>query len=160
MREAKDVEVVSLAFPDVRLREVPVAIGERSYVLVEATEEDVTLYENTTARGVKFSAKGKPSGLDRTAEGRSVLLASCLKEVRSDGTHGQVAEAFVRSLPSRVTKALFKTLKDMSGIEDAKDEDEPRDERGLLDKIEQLQAEIDKLHAAKNGQGATLAITA
>lgn len=160
MREAKDITLVDLVFPDAKPREVPVSIEGRSYVLVEATEEDVTLYENTGARGLKFSNRGKLSGVDRASDARAVLLAACLKEVRSDGTHGAVAEAFIRGLPSRITKPIFTVLKEMSGIDDNREEEDPESERGLIEKIDDLQAQLDKLQSAKNGHVATPAITA
>jgi hypothetical protein len=117
---------------DLTLREVPVKLGGRRYVLREATAAGACQYRNAVLRSTRLGPDGKPEYVDGLADAGPVLVAACLFELDGDGLR-PVSLATVRAMPARVQELLFKRAQRLSEL------DQPTPETD----------------AAKNGRSAT-----
>lgn len=97
--------------------EIPVTYQKTEYVLVEASGEVATRYQNAIFRSSKLD-DGKLVGMDGLADASLILVSGCLFPVK-DGKRGpNVSLATVKSWPNRLVKQLFETARDMSDLGD------------------------------------------
>lgn len=155
-------------FDSLEPKEQKVSLVGEAHILREATEAAAVNYLNVHARAAKFSADGKPAGLDNVAEADPTLLSQCLYKAGPDGRivttpDGRpdpktlVRLATILSWPSRVVVPMVAWVKEVSELE-RKDTVESIDEQ-----IAQLQKKRQKLtengdgleERAKNAPGAT-----
>jgi hypothetical protein len=101
---------------DLSVREVPVRMGGRRYLLREATAAAACQYRNAVLRSTRLDQDGKPEYVDGLADAGPVLVAGCLFEVDGDGLK-PVPLATVRGLPSRVQEQLFDRAKRLSELD-------------------------------------------
>lgn len=111
-------------FDSIKIRKVPVRLGGKRYLLVEASEETACLYRDATIRAGKLGPDGRVSHMDGLARAEPLLVARCLFEDKDGEPGKQVAEQFVLDLPARVVKPLFEKAKEISGLDKA--EEAPR----------------------------------
>lgn len=111
---------------DPALSEVPVRIGDKHYVLCEASEGASVAYRNAVMRAAKFDVNGKPTSADGLADAEPILVQGCLFEVqeRKGERHlGAVSMGFVRALPARVVRQLFQKAQEISDLGPKEDSD-------------------------------------
>lgn len=119
-----------LVFDSLVPEEVPVTIDKDRFILREALEEDVVWWQSEQFKNAKVS-KGSAtvSGLGGMAERESLLLSRCLFRADPEGrlplnSVGEpdrrmlVAKQNIKGWPTKVVKKLFKTLADISGLND------------------------------------------
>lgn len=146
-------------FDDIALIEIPVKIGDKKYVLREATGEAAAKYKNAQMACAKFNSEGKPSGVGNMADTELLLVHLCLFETDPQGqaTLINVPLPRVRSWPVRITRALFEKAQQISQLE-MKETKET-----LTEKIGRLREQLDKVEAgteedhAKNSPETTTA---
>lgn len=108
----------SFTATDLKIREVPVALGEANYVLREASEDAAVTYRNASMSKAKV-ADGKVIGVAGIADVEPLLVGLCLF---ASGSDTPVGEEFVRRLPSRVVKPLYQWVIAESGLLDKDNE--------------------------------------
>lgn len=109
-----------LVFDDGARIEIPVSIGDKKYVLVEANGTALAVFNELVLKAAKYDdATGKFRPGEGIADVNFTLLASCLLDAE---TRVPVTPQFVRDLPNRVSKPLIERLKKVSGMDDGKDE--------------------------------------
>jgi hypothetical protein len=99
---------------------VPVKLGEKDFVLVEASEEASMKYRDKMTTGMTF-VDGKPNSMPTGAiEAEAALVAGCLFECYTDKgetKHRPVSLPYVLKLPRRIVRDLFDRAKEISGID-------------------------------------------
>lgn len=115
-----------MVFDSLVPREVPVTIGPKKYVLREATGDVVCRYRNSIMAATRLGPEGRPQQLTGLADTEPYLISMCLFEV-TDGGEKPVTGSLIRSWPSRVQRALFKRVREISDLEAGDtDEDETK----------------------------------
>ena len=119
-----------LNFEDLTPIERPVSIGQKKYILREASEGAACQYRNATLKGARM-ADGKIVGMDGVADAEPLLVSLCLHpvgpndKIRLDTSGNPVPTdlRIIRAWPPRVVRALFDTLKEISpGLEEKEDQ--------------------------------------
>ncbi len=136
-------------FPDITLQEVPVTVGDKKYVLREASEHVAVQYRDMVLRAVKFT-DGKMSSADGLSAVEPKLVSMCLFD--EEGKNVPIP-TLLKWKPS-IVKALHDRAKEISGL-DEKETKEVLEKRKAS--IEQQLAEIagEAETAAKNSLGDT-----
>lgn len=97
--------------------EVSVKIGDKSYVLREATAADAAAFKNAAMATARLE-DGKMVGIGRAADAEAVLVGRCLlSQEDKTGAWKPVGEAFAKSLPSRITAKLYERARKISGLD-------------------------------------------
>lgn len=102
--------------------EVPIAIGDKKYILKEADGEASTKYRNHRASCMKFNPEGGWTGISGPVnDAEHILISSCLFEIYDQ--NGEIRRRpvifeQVKRFPHRIQKALFEKAKEISGLED------------------------------------------
>jgi hypothetical protein len=110
-----------LDFTDLTPIEVPVKIGNKRYILCEAPHAVAKRYRAESLRGAELdmdqtTGKTTMRQFQGLASGESLLLSLCLHELLPNEEGDQfkkrkpVTQAFIESLPDRVTKSLYEKL--------------------------------------------------
>ena len=118
-----------LDFGDIQPVEVPVNVGEKHYVLKEASGAAAVSYRNAMLRCTTLGADGRATKVDGMAETEPYLVSLCL--FTTDNPSRPVHINVIKSWPSRVQRRLFEKAKEISDL------DEGPTERELL--VEALQ---------------------
>lgn len=92
-------------------REFSVTVGDKEYVLREASEGAAVRYRDAIFQSTKFS-KGKLSGMVGLAEAEPLLVSLCLFE----GGDKPVPLNVIKCWPARIVKAMFEKAKDISDL--------------------------------------------
>jgi len=121
---------------NVDLIEIPITIGGEDYVLREASGDAGCKYRNALLACTTLT-DGKPSRIEGMADVEPLLVSLCLF------TQGgrPVTVPKVRSWPSRVVKALFEKIKEISDLDE-----EEEDEEG--NRVENPTQEIEPIDSA------------
>lgn len=109
------VEMQEMVFDDLDTIRIPVKIGGKPYVLVEADEDTAVRYQNAQMRATKFSDDGKPSGIDGFADADPFLLSMCLFEVTEKGDRA-IPISQLRKWKHRVVNPLIEKVKEISEL--------------------------------------------
>ena len=153
-------------FFDLSVREVPVGILGKRYLLREASEGAAARYRNAMLKATKLGPDGKPISLDGMADAAPLLVSLCLFEVyehQGVSKDRPVLLSTVVSWPSRVVKPLFEKAKEISELDEDETEETLKAKVDLYQhRLEQLEkereergAEKDKEPTVKNGLSAT-----
>ncbi len=138
-----------LVFTDLSPIEIPATIGDKSYVLREATGNVACRYRNALLACTQLGPEGKPSKITGMADVEPLLVSLCMFE---DGTK-PVPQATVRAWPNRIVKSLFDRVKEISDLDEDDSLEGLKKERQTLDeRIAKLEAAEDK---AKNSPSNT-----
>lgn len=136
----------------------PIVMGNKKYVLREASEGAVCKWRNVQIRSAKFDEKGKLSSPGDVADSEPTLVSECVFETINpdnsvvivtfpDGSQhspGQkVSFNKVCNWPSRIVRPLFERIKQISGL------NEVETEETLNEKIGKLQEELEEIVKAK-----------
>jgi hypothetical protein len=99
-------------------KRVPVRLGKREYVLVEAGAEAARLYRNAMVRGMELNEQGKATKAGNLADTQIILVQNCLFEIITapNGTKKErpADPSWVKQLPDRIINHLFQRSKDIS----------------------------------------------
>lgn len=123
--------------------EIPVKIGPKDYVLVEASGGSVCKYKNAMLGTTSVGADGKPIlSMSGMVDSEPLLVSLCLWELWTNEANGDIVRKpvhinTVKSWPDRIQSSLYKKAKEISNLQ----EDE--------DTIESLQKEQDDLDKRK-----------
>lgn len=142
----KVVEPIVFDECDLSCVEVPVHLGKTVYNLREASGGVATKYRNATMRGMRVEDQ-KVVGMDNIADAEPLLVSLCLCKTDDKGAtlfdrNGNpitVTLAFVQALPSRIQKALYAKVREISPGLDEKETKESLTKR-LADTQQKLTA--------------------
>lgn len=123
--------MVSLDFSLINPVELPVIVGDKKYILREASGDAACKYRNNLLKSTKMSPDGKVQSVEGLADIEPFLVSLCLFEVTEKGDK-PVALHTIRSWPNRVQKALFEEAKRISYLDD-------------IETVESLNKQIDEL---------------
>lgn len=152
--------LAELSFTDLERAKVPITIGTDKYWMLEASVSDSNKFKGEMTKQIRF-ADGKPFSMGNPSGAEAVLLASCLFTAEEDGSkHGKlrlnnegdpnpnylVPEKKILRWGQRIFKPIVKRLRLISDL----DEKEDDTEEGLVKRITELQASLDRIKEAKN----------
>jgi len=113
---------------DLQPRQIKVEIGDKSYVLKEASEDAAAKYQNALFRSTTLGPDMKPVKVDGLADIEPLLVSLCLY----DGEENLVPLDVIRSWPARIVKKLYQWVRENSDLEGGEgDEGEDREEERL-----------------------------
>jgi len=155
------VKYAEMVFEDLAPIEVPVRMGGKRYVLVEASEDAACKYRNHTTGCARFE-NGRMVGLSGPiADVEPLLVSLCLFELydhQGETRRRPVTLNQVKGWPARVVRPLFERAKEIGGLQE---EDDPTAlrrriaaDRQRLAALESGEAETAE-GAAKNSPAAT-----
>lgn len=139
-----------LVFESPARAEVPVKIGDRSYILREADEGAATEWRLYNMRHTHL-ANGKVVGVSN-ADAEVLLVSLCLFEKEADGKERRVIVPQIKQWPPRIVRVLFQKAKEISQLSEEKPEDIKKQIEALQKKLEK---ETKKDEDAKNSPSAT-----
>ena len=155
-----------MCFDDITPTEIPVTVGKKHYILLEAMGDVSCKWENAKARCAKVSQDGKTVAIDGLADTTPYLLSLCLYlanpqgkiDLLADGTPDPktlVPLKTIRSWPFKITKALYNKLVEISEL------NEKETVEALETRITDTQKRLESLRSGenlpKNGHSDTLA---
>lgn len=153
-----------LVFDDITLIEIPVTVGEKKYVLREASEGVATKYRDAQIATTVLGETGKPRTVTGMAETEPLLVHWCLfipvletgEYVRtsSEGykVKSNVPLGTVKSWKPSIVKALHKKIHEISDLtEDTSLKDLVKQKAELDKRIQELEEAEEEESPAKNG---------
>lgn len=105
---------------DLQPRQIEVQIGDKSYVLKEASEDAAAKYQNALFRSTTLGPDMKPVKVDGLADIEPLLVSLCLY----DGEGNLVPLDVIRSWPARIVKKLYQWVRENSDLEGGEGEEE------------------------------------
>lgn len=137
--------VEELNFDDISLKEIPVSIERKKYVLREATGDTACRYRNAVLHCTELGPEGSPATIKGLADVEPFLVSLCLFETCLDERGNPTSErsvpvSVIRKWPSRVQKALFERAKEISELSE-----EEEDLESLTKKRKEVNEKIVKL---------------
>lgn len=141
-----------LDFPSVALRQRPVTIAGKKYMLLEASGDASCRYRNAVFQCTRLGPDGKPVGIGSMADCEPLLVSLCLAELDPKGNIHRDARGVplcvhyntIRLWPAYIQSELFKAIKELTpSLRDKEDDSET--EESLTAKIEELRAKLDVL---------------
>jgi hypothetical protein len=110
---------------DLTSREIPVTIGEQSYVLREPTAAGSCKWRNALMKSSHLSDGKVVMSAEGLADAEAVLVSECLFVVKQDGTVGnKVHRNVIEGWPARVLKGLFARASELAGLDEGEDKKE------------------------------------
>lgn len=110
-----------LHFESLDLIRVPVTIGDKHYVLQEASGEATAKYRNALLESTKLGPDGKAVSVKGLADVEMLLISLCLE----DGQGKQVPVSVLKTWPNRILKTLFDKAKEISELTEEKVKENP-----------------------------------
>lgn len=104
-----------MEYEDMQRREVPVRIGSRHYILLEAMAGDIINYKNLVARSTRVDPKRGSAVVEGYADAEIYLLGLCLQEV-VDGKRRRVPGDYIRTWRNEIQQDLWERLQRLSGM--------------------------------------------
>ena len=127
-----------LHFDSLELSEIPVTIGDKKYVLVEASEDAACQFRNATMAGTQMRGR-KVTKLGTMANAAPGLVSRCLFEDDGVGRKA-VPVATIYRWPARIIKQLFEWIKKNSDLEEDETLESLREEQAeIAEKIADLE---------------------
>lgn len=118
------MELSELCFDSLEPVEVPVAIGQKRYVLREASADAAAKFRSAASRAARFNEEGKLTHVEGLGETELVLVANCLcfpddanprtARVNRDGVPFLVGINHIRTWKEAIVKQLFDKAKEIS----------------------------------------------
>lgn len=155
------VNTSAIDFGDLTPITIPVTnLFGKNYVLKEASAEAAVKYRNILARAARMTPDGKAMMMDNFAQAETALVSMCLFEEYEDPKTGKkerpVPEQIISKWPSRIQKALYARIVEISDLTE-----EGETLEALEKRLADTQAKIAKLRgsdeALKNGHEAMTA---
>lgn len=149
-----------LSFDSLEPIQVPRRLGNKAYIILEASESARVAYQNAGARAARFNSEGNLSGVEGVANIEPLLVSLCLYEadftdIEDKSTYKLrlnqngdpdskylVPVQVINKWPGRIVGAIFDTIKDISEME-------KEDEQSLEKQVAKLQKRLDKLRSNK-----------
>lgn len=148
----------NLDFTNLAPIEIPVTIaGEEPMVLREATAGAARDWRAAIIRSQKVDGRGFDASITET---ELLLVSLCLfyKAADAQGNARRVPVATVRNWQNRITKSLFETAKEISGlIEEDTEESLEKDIATAQEKLAKLKEEREK-NGQRSGRGTTSSV--
>lgn len=139
-----------LNFGSLDLVQIPVTIGDRTFILREASSENFCKYLDDRIACSVFDESGKRTGFKDLSKISMLLLSRCLVET-TGGAALPVTYEEVRNWPNKITDKLYNTLKKISEI----DQEETKEELvKLKEEVENKLKALGEGSAAKNEHNA------
>ncbi len=135
----------------------PFSIGEKQFILREATEAAHVAYKNEGMKGVKVTGKtidSMSAAIEGTNMADTILVQKCLFEIVKSNNpeipvrYNQVDLGYVLNLPRRITQRLYAKVRHLSGM-DA--EETPEAIKKQIEALQQRLLLIEKDGAAGKG---------
>lgn len=121
-----------LEFEEMKRKEVPVKIGTREYILMEAMAGDVINYRNYMIRATRVDASKKTASVGDFAEADIYLISLCLVEITDRGNR-KVPVEILRGWRNEVKNKLFTRLQQISDMLEEETIEELLQQRSLID---------------------------
>ncbi len=131
-----------MEFDSATLREVPITIGEKKYILREANGEAATAWRNAKSEAITLSSKGKPIGAKGIANSDPAFLSRCL----FDCENNRISLAEIQGWPDKIQKTLVERLLQISDL--SASEDTVADLKSQRENLDEQIAELEE--SAKN----------
>lgn len=99
--------------------EIPVKLGNRNLVIVEAPEGLASKYQSAQMRSMKMieNADGsKTANITDITDTQALLLSFCLFEVTETGGRKTIPLDEIKRLPHRIVQPLFEKAEEISGL--------------------------------------------
>ena len=93
--------------------EIPIKVGDKDYVLREASGDAAAKWRNAMFAGAKLGANGKPESVHNMADTEPLLVSLCLFDAENNKP---VSLQTVRSWPSRIITPLFNKAVEISDL--------------------------------------------
>ena len=107
-------------FGDLAPKEFHFKAAGKRFVLREPSGDAAVKYRNAVMKSTKFTAEGKPTGIDGLADAEPLLVALCLFEKVADKNGNEmfspVSVTFVRAWPAWLQKKLFAKSQEMGDL--------------------------------------------
>lgn len=118
-----------LNFDDVTLTEIPVKIGGDQYILREATGEAAVNYRNAMLACTQLGSSGKPQSIRGLASVEPLLVSHCLFYASGPREGQNVSQKTILSWKSKIVKALYEKVREISDLNDKDDEEKQGNEQ-------------------------------
>jgi hypothetical protein len=143
--------VPALDFGDIAPKEITIRMGNRLYIIREASSDAAVKFRNASLKAAKM-VDGKLSGMDGLADAEPLLVSLCVFEADTRGIISRDSQGHpipvtlqtVRGWPNRVQKLCFDKIKEISDGLDEKDT-----VQSLQKKIVELEKRRKELMAAE-----------
>lgn len=160
--EEGDFDSEEFSYDSIEPRKKRVRIGNKKYILMEASAEAGAKYKSMAARSARME-DGKVVGVDNIGEIEPHLVSMCLAETTEDGkikmrTIGSeqkpvtVLLARVNRIPNNIVTEMFEWIKTVSKLGD--DDTEESIEKRIKSDTEKL-AKLRETRKAREGNGRT-----
>jgi hypothetical protein len=125
---SSQLQDVVFDFDDISLKEKPVRIGDKRYILREASGEAGRIYKNAVQAAIKYGEDGEISSITGMADTRTLLLSHCLIEADSQTLQPVYIErdgkslpkfvhlTIIRSWPTRISEPMVEWVKTVSEL--------------------------------------------
>jgi len=121
-----------IVFASATLNEVPITIGEKKYIMREASGDAATAWRNAKVDAIKLSPSGKPVGAKGIANSDPALLARCL----FDCENNRIPLDEIQSWPDKIQKTLVERLLQISELSTSEVEKSMKKFLDEMDKVE------------------------
>lgn len=113
----------ALEFDSAELIELPVTIGKKKFIAVEADGDTACKYRNRIIENTKLGKDGSPTSIKGIGDLDPFLVSQCLYIADTGGnrTTTRVTAEEVRKLPSRIMSKIADAIKEVSELTDAED---------------------------------------
>lgn len=128
METVEKQQTQTIDFGSLKVIEVPMILGGDNYVLCEADGNAGCAYRNALLSSADLTfegTKGKVGKVHNLASVEPLLVSMCLFKVGSDGTRKPVPEKVIRTWPARIVKKLYDKAKEISELDETKEEEIP-----------------------------------
>ena len=109
---------------DLSPREITFSMGDKDYILREASGDAAIAYQNALIKAVRPGPDSKATQINTGLSAiEPMLVSKCLFD--SEGK--PVKQETIRSWPSRIQKELYKKVKEISELDEKPEEDDDDD---------------------------------
>ena len=138
MAGKKDRKPLVFGDDQLRRKEEPVQIGDRSFILRQGMGGDIIAYKNFMSKAMKVDPTKKSATMEGFYDSEVFLICRCLSEITDKGEK-KVSPEYVKMLPQPVHEAILERAKELSGlIEEDTEEDLLEQKRDIEDRLERL----------------------
>ena len=131
-----------LIFDSIEPKSINVKIGNRVFILREATAQAACDFQNAVQSCTIYNDKGIRCGVKNLADVDIVLVKACLIETKDGGYHA-VEEGGIRSWPDRIKDKLFRTACEISNINQPESREELLEQKAYIERrLKELEGSV------------------
>lgn len=131
-----------LIFDSIEPKSINVKIGNRVFILREATAQAACDFQNAVQSCTIYNDKGIRCGVKNLADVDIVLVKACLIEIKDGGYHA-VEEGEIRSWPDRIKDKLFRTACEISNINQPESKEELLEQKAYIERrLKELEGSV------------------